>query len=267
MKNILVFTISLLTSLVAGGCANQTLIGEAGNDEVIIWRENVLRTEDLSKKETPISLSRSYTFFLFPSKDWLNGTSKKEVQDLYDAYLGFGDKITDDNLAIWLWQNERKLEPNTDLASDFIYKLKHKYGRKVSVNGGPYIVFFRLTSPQSTTRLTEWHRNGVKVRTMPFNDMINLISVGSKAVEEIFVMDVQQCGITGTKKVLHAMEVQIRNGGTGNFSDAEETYQNCRISILAEDVGQTMPKLRPYLEALEKAYPKLDIVFNIGNLF
>jgi len=44
---------------------------------------------------------QTYTLFLIPDEEWLSKEKDRELNDLFVDFIRFGDRICDDNLAVW----------------------------------------------------------------------------------------------------------------------------------------------------------------------
>ena len=254
--------IAALTLLLAA-CPKHSITGLDEDDQIVIWHQNILKSEDVRKEQKTLPPSHSYTFFLFPQTKWLEGSRKRDIADLYQAYKDYGKVISDDNLAVWFWDSKKEWEPNTVIASDFIIKLNQgNYGHHLDINGGPFIVYLRTSEPQSIS-ITEYTRGGINSRSVSRIQLEKLMTLASEgSVSDLFVLDLQQCGMEGTQKVLHWMETYIRNGHVSMTPDVMAAYRQCQIEVSGKKFGnlykQVLAELKvvlPIIKEIAEALP------------
>lgn len=242
--------IAALTLLLAA-CAQHSATGIGEDDQIVIFRQNILKSEEFTKEKKTLSPSHSYTFFLFPQTKWLEGGRKRDIADLYQAYKDYGKVITDDNLAVWFWDSKRDWEPNTVIASDFIVKLNQGNDEQhLDINGGPFIVYLRTSEPKSIS-ITEYYHDGVKSRSVSRIQLEQIMDQASQgSVSDLFILDLQRCGMEGTQKVLRWMEMNIRHGYAIQMPDVKDANFECKIVVLAKKMGTLYDRIMAILKEL-----------------
>lgn len=207
-----------------------------GDDQVIIWRQDSLSTEDLTPTKKTLPNAINYTFFLVPNLNWLQGQSQHALDDLYRIYTDYGSRVGDQNLAVWFWENKRQMEPDTLTSMDLVYKLSQSRYPDMNVNGGPYIVHLRLKRQYSLT-VNQANRRGIQQGTISKRDLESLITEATnKSGNELMILDMQECGMDGTENVLNWMSMSLRNREPIISQGMRTALSKCNIRVFVNDL-------------------------------
>ena len=129
-----VFVLGVFLIFVTCGCS--TVSTKMNSKElIIIDRQGFLAAEELKPDVKIKDAYDSYTFFLFPNRQWVKNIQPFELSELHEEFRYFGDAIGSKNVAIWFVDSEGK--PDTVRSNDYARMLS------LDVNSGPYIVFIK----------------------------------------------------------------------------------------------------------------------------
>lgn len=236
-----------------------------GDDQVIIWRQDSLSTEELTPTKKTLPSTINYTFFLIPKLNWLQGQSQHALDDLYRIYTDYGSQVGDHNLAVWFWGNKRKMEPDTLTSMDFVYKLSQSRYPDMNVNGGPYIVHLRLKQHYNLT-VNQTNHRGTQQGTISKRDLENLITEATnKSGNELIVLDMQECGMEGTENVLNWMSMSLRNREPIISQGMDKALSNCKMRVFFNKVDNVVDegwnkRLYLFLEQLSTLVGNINFI-------
>jgi hypothetical protein len=219
-----------------GGCASFEMDRDEniGDDQVIIWRQDSLSAEELTPTKKTLPNTINYTFFLIPKLNWLQGQSQHAMNALYGIYMDYASRVGEQNLAVWLWENKRKMEPDTTRSMDFVYKLTSRFPH-IKLNGGPYIVHLRLKQQYSLT-VNQTNRRGLQQGAISERDLESLITEAvNKSGNEVMVLDMQECGMEGTENVLNWVSMSLRNRDPIISPGMEDARFKCKVRVFFDD--------------------------------
>jgi hypothetical protein len=201
-KNIVI----LISILFIASCAHVTPQTSTEDDLISIGYRDVLAIETLNRPQIISGTFESYTFFLFPDRQWIQKNKSRELHELFITYKDFGDAIGPKNLAIWF--NDKGV-PDVNRSLDFVKMFD------LSVNSGPYIVYIK---PQlSTIKNIIVRSSGTGEDALMLRKALR--EMAEEGAFEKVVIDFNQCGRENTYDYINIMKAILRNHDTLRLND------------------------------------------------
>jgi hypothetical protein len=177
----------------------------------------------------------SYTFFLFPDDRWIRKNNGETLEELYDAFVGFGNAIGERNLAIWFSCHEKL---DTQRSADFVHIFD------LNVNSGPYVLYIEPKHPIVKHIICEYSGDFRKKRMRKSE----LMALKDQELSDKFVIDLNELGLNCTIDLLNLLRMRLRHDLSNKTVPVELKSSNCskgKYRLYVESANQS-----GYLEGL-----------------